>query len=84
MGKKSHKLRKVTVLSDDRAEKMIHGRLWQLVDSVSVKEEEASPFLWDTGFGEKQKTQASSLVESSHLYQQQEMERVSFPGEFPV
>lgn len=57
------------MLSDDRAEKIIYGRLGPLADSVRVKEEEATPFLWNAGFGEEQKTQPFSHVESSLLYQ---------------
>lgn len=58
------------MLSDDRAEKIIYGRLWTFVHSVRVKEE-ATPFLWNAGFGEEQKTHASTHVESSLLYQQE-------------
>lgn len=68
------------MLSDNRTEKIIYGRLWPLVGSVSIRGEEATPFLWDAVFGEKQKTQPSSYAESSPLYQQEEMERVSLRG----
>lgn len=76
MGKKSHTLRKVTLLSDNRAERMFYGRLWRLVDSdVSKKRQLLSFGIHALGRNKRLRLPLLlSLVICSN----------NLPGEFPV